>query len=61
MSAAVRVRSAVCPDCGQRLTDGHTRDTGEATTPPEGACPVLFERRNRQLPIDFPDRRRSTS
>lgn len=35
-----------CPDCGERLTPAHTRDTGDVTVLPEGACPVLFERRN---------------
>ena len=43
----VHRRCYTCPDCGQPLTPNHTRDTGDATTLPEGSCLVLFERRNR--------------
>lgn len=37
----------VCPTCRQPMTAWHFRDTGDATEVPDGACPVLFARRNR--------------
>lgn len=39
-------RSQVCPDCFRRLTVNHYRDTGDVKECPEGACPVLFNKRN---------------
>jgi hypothetical protein len=41
----------VCRHCGQRIDArrlwAHLLDTGDAAELPEGACPVLFERRPR--------------
>lgn len=45
-------RRLPCPHCGTgpltlAALDAHLRDAGDVEQLPPGACPVLFERRNR--------------